>query len=117
VLNRLRWDPALHASNFIIGYLERFSGLQELRADLWIRDSTDEDFIPQHRIKYFKKVTKGNEEIVWDRDERIDLIFGSGLTLISREVPEADKAKESENVVEVENQSVDGGAPLQASAT
>lgn len=44
---------------------------------MWIRESTDEEFIPQHRIKYFKR--EGDGEIVWNRDERIDKIFGTGL--------------------------------------
>ena len=46
--------------------------------DLWIRELTDKGFIPQHRIKYFKTVSDGN--IIWDREERIDEVFGSGLT-------------------------------------
>lgn len=45
---------------------------------MWIRETTDEDFIPQHRIKYFKR--NSDTKIVWDREERIDQIFGSGLT-------------------------------------
>jgi hypothetical protein len=45
--------------------------------DLWLRESTEEDFVPQHRIKYFKRTQ--SEEIVWSRDGRIDRIFRSGL--------------------------------------
>lgn len=45
---------------------------------MWVRESTDEDFIPQHRIKYFKRNSDG--EVVWDREGRIDKFFGSGLT-------------------------------------
>lgn len=37
---------------------------------MWVSETSDEDFIPQHRIKYFK----------WDREGRVDKIFGSGLT-------------------------------------
>ena len=40
-------------------------------------DVTDEDFIPQHRIAWFRRDEDGVK--VWDRSERLDLIFGSGL--------------------------------------
>jgi MJ1316 RNA cyclic group end recognition domain len=45
---------------------------------LWVSETSDEDFIPQHRIKYFKRNSDG--EVVWDREGRIDKIFGTGLT-------------------------------------
>jgi hypothetical protein len=69
----------------------------------WIKESTDEEWIPQHRIRYFKRLgdrgegderagVRGDderkEEIVWHRDERIDLIFGSGGSLDCGEVQE-----------------------------
>ncbi|KAF7506898.1 hypothetical protein GJ744_011139 [Endocarpon pusillum] len=78
VLKRLRWDPSLDSANFTIGYLERFAGIMEMPLATWVTETSDEDFIPQHRIKYFKRNTDG--EIVWDREARIDKIFGSGLT-------------------------------------
>jgi uncharacterized protein (UPF0248 family) len=74
----LRWDPGLQKSNFTIGYLERFEGIKEIPVAKWITDTSDEDFIPQHRIKYVKRSSDG--EIMWDREGRIDKIFGSGLT-------------------------------------
>ena len=51
----------------------------------WIRESTDEEWIPQHRIRYFKRVTKVEGpttdqkmevDVVWHRDQRVDKIFG-----------------------------------------
>jgi uncharacterized protein (UPF0248 family) len=74
----MRWDSGLDMENFTIGYLERFEGIKEMPMSKWIRETSDEDFIPQHRIKYFKRSTDG--EVVWDREGRIDKIFGSGLT-------------------------------------
>lgn len=41
----------------------------------WKDEVTDEEFIPQHRVLYFKKA---GGEIVWDRKRRIDKIFLSG---------------------------------------
>ncbi len=77
VLDRIRWDHDMPCEDFVIGYLERFDGIKEMALSLWLDESTEEDFIPQHRIKYFKKA--GTGEVVWDRDGRIDKIFGSGL--------------------------------------
>ncbi|OAG34836.1 hypothetical protein AYO21_10998 [Fonsecaea monophora] len=80
VLKRLQWDTDLDMSRYIIGYLERFAGIKELAATHWISEVTEEDWIPQHRIKYFKRISENGEaEIVWDREKRIDKIFGSGL--------------------------------------
>lgn len=65
----------------MVGYLERFDGIKETPASNWITDVTEEDWIPQHRIKYFKRMDEfGNSEVVWDRDQRIDRIFGSGMS-------------------------------------
>ncbi|KAI4634436.1 hypothetical protein J4E83_001754 [Alternaria metachromatica] len=81
VLNRLRWDPSLDPSDYIIGYEDRFLGAKETGLEKWKTEQTDEEFIPQHRILYFKK--KGGEDgrgdVVWERATRIDKIFGSGL--------------------------------------
>ena len=79
VLNRLRWEPGIDISQYAVGYLDRFGGCLELPAARWIRDSTEEEWVPQHRIRYFKRVIEGREEVVWDRDERIDKVFGSGV--------------------------------------
>ncbi|KNG52715.1 duf455 domain-containing protein [Stemphylium lycopersici] len=74
VLNRLRWDPSLDPSDYIIGYEDRFLGAKETGLEKWKTEQTDEEFIPQHRILYFKK--KGGDggaaDIVWERATRID---------------------------------------------
>lgn len=80
VLNRLRWDPSLDPSDYIIGYEDRFLGAKETGLERWKTEQTDEEFIPQHRILYFKKRGEdGGAEVVWERATRIDKIFGSGL--------------------------------------
>ncbi|KAF1839782.1 hypothetical protein BDW02DRAFT_10529 [Decorospora gaudefroyi] len=81
VLNRLRWDPSLDPSEYIIGYEDRFLGARETGLEKWKTEQTDEEFIPQHRILYFKKKggNDGDAEIVWERATRIDRVFGSGL--------------------------------------
>ncbi|KAL3480348.1 hypothetical protein BJX99DRAFT_27871 [Aspergillus californicus] len=76
ILNRLVWDESYDSTDFIIGYEDRFEGRLEASMNSWKRDSTDEEFIPQHRILYIKR--KSDSEIVWDRRRRIDKIFRSG---------------------------------------
>lgn len=78
ILNRLRWDPSFHGAEYIIGYEDRFLGAKEIPLDRWKSEQTDEEFIPQHRILYFKR--KADGKVVWDRETRRDEIFGSGAS-------------------------------------
>lgn len=79
MLNRLQWDRQIDISRYLVGYLERFGGLKETPASTWVTEVTEEEWIPQHRIKYFKRVDEdGSSEIVWDRDAKVDKIFGGG---------------------------------------
>ncbi|TQV96620.1 hypothetical protein V2A60_002993 [Cordyceps javanica] len=77
VLHRLRWDTALDAADFIVGFEDRFAGAQEKALAQWKTEQTDEEFIPQHRILYFKRRSDGR--VVWERKTRVDRIFGSGV--------------------------------------
>jgi uncharacterized protein (UPF0248 family) len=76
ILNRLRWDPNLDSSDYIVGYEDRFLGTREMALDRWKTEQTDEEFIPQHRIVHFKRKSDG--VVVWERETRRDEIFGSG---------------------------------------
>ena len=79
VLHRLRWDPSLDPANYIVGYEDRFLGAKETNLEKWKTEQTDEEFIPQHRILYFKRRGgDGDAEVVWERATRIDKLFGSG---------------------------------------
>ena len=50
----------------------------EMKAEDWKGgDVTDEEFIPQHRILYFRRASDGVR--VWDRKRRLDVVFGSGV--------------------------------------
>jgi uncharacterized protein (UPF0248 family)/2'-5' RNA ligase len=77
VLNRLRWDPGMDSGDFIVGYEDRFVGAMEKALDTWKSEQTDEEFIPQHRILYFKRKSDG--VVVWERRTRKDEVFGSGV--------------------------------------
>ncbi|CAJ2502085.1 Uu.00g049380.m01.CDS01 [Anthostomella pinea] len=77
VINRIRWDPAMDSGDYIVGYEDRFLGVRERAIDDWKAEQTDEEFIPQHRILYFKHRSDG--AVVWDRKGRRDAVFGSGF--------------------------------------
>lgn len=78
VINRIQWDEKLHPEDFVIGYLDRFLGVIEnsFSSFDW-EDVTSVDpsilSIPRHRIQYFKY----HDEIVWDKNKRLDCVFGS----------------------------------------
>ncbi|KAK4166025.1 nuclear poly(A) polymerase 1 [Cladorrhinum sp. PSN259] len=73
VINRIRWDASHDSGDFVVGYEDRFLGAQEKELDEWKGEQTDEEFIPQHRILYFKRKSDGR--VVWDRRTRWDEVF------------------------------------------
>ncbi|KAK7702487.1 hypothetical protein SLS57_011357 [Botryosphaeria dothidea] len=77
VLDRLRWDESLGGTAaYVVGYRDRFDGVLELSLDRWVAESTAEEWIPLHRVSYVKRHRDGT--LVWWREGRLDLIFGSG---------------------------------------
>ncbi|KAK2910153.1 leukocyte receptor cluster member 9 isoform X2 [Channa argus] len=85
VISRILWDPLVSASEFVVGYLDRFLGVLERPfCDFnWETNPCDCDYsaelaLPRHRIQYF--TYRGHR--VWDRHSRTDRVFGStGQTL------------------------------------
>lgn len=80
VLNRLRYDSRYKIDEFVVGYKDRHTlRIMEKPAAEWAKDTTDEEFIPEHRIEYFKQYSPGgNQEILWDKSSRLDRIFQHG---------------------------------------
>jgi uncharacterized protein (UPF0248 family) len=78
VLSRLRWDTNIDIDDYIVGYDDRFLGEREMPVAQWKAELTDEAFIPGHRILYFRRKSDGVK--VWDRERRVDLVFGSGVS-------------------------------------
>ncbi|PYH49393.1 DUF504 domain-containing protein, partial [Aspergillus saccharolyticus JOP 1030-1] len=76
VISRIIWDPDFDREDFVIVYEDRFEGRLEASFNTWKRDTTHEEFIPQHRILHIKRRSDG--EVVWDRRRRIDKVFLSG---------------------------------------
>ena len=71
-LSRLRWDPAHTPYHYEVGYLDRFEGLLWLPLEQWGKETEDEEFIPEHRIRILRRVDKqGTGSVVWDREKRI----------------------------------------------
>ncbi|KAF3909976.1 hypothetical protein ABW20_dc0108024 [Dactylellina cionopaga] len=76
VFNRIKWDNKYDAASYVIGYEDRFRGVLEIGVDKWKTEMSDEEFVPMHRVVYFRDRKTG--EVVWDREKRVDRIFGSG---------------------------------------
>lgn len=78
VINRILWDGELERDQFLVGYIDRFTGLQEkyFTAFSW-EDIASVDYnvlaVPKHRIQYFKY----KDMKVWDKNQRLDNVFGS----------------------------------------
>lgn len=104
VLSRIRHDHTLQEEDFIVGYSDRHTDVKELPVTLWKGDVTDEEFIPQHRILYFRRKADGVK--VWDRAERLDLVFGSGKGA-SSEATQMD-IREQKTVTEDKHDSTNG---------
>ncbi|CAI7600067.1 unnamed protein product [Penicillium glandicola] len=80
IINRITWDSAFERNNYVIGFIDRFEGQLEITMGSWKKETTDEEFIPQHRVLYIRHT---NGEMVWDRRRRIDKIFLSGNSAFS----------------------------------
>lgn len=74
IFQRIKWDEKIDKSQVSIGYLDRFLGIKEIRFDEFKGVHEDKEGVPLHRIRYFKI----NDRIVWDREQKIDLLSGSG---------------------------------------
>ena len=76
VLHRIEWNPEVfNSADILIGYLDRHDGVLEIDFLVWEKEQTAEEFIPLHRIRFFK--SKSNGEFLWHREMRIDSIFNS----------------------------------------
>jgi hypothetical protein len=58
--------------DYEVGYLDRFEGLMWLPLEQWGKETEDEEFIPEHRIRILRRIEKqGVSSVVWDREKRI----------------------------------------------
>ncbi|CAL8290385.1 unnamed protein product [Merluccius merluccius] len=80
VISRILWDTPVEAAHFVVGYVDRFLGMLErpFSEFNWDVDPCDCNYsselaLPRHRIQYF--AFRGHR--VWDRNSRMDRVFGS----------------------------------------
>ncbi|MEV4133876.1 RNA repair domain-containing protein [Dactylosporangium sp. NPDC049742] len=66
VVSRIRYDPAIDARRFVIGYEERGAGIRESPLPAFVAGSD----VPWHRVRY----VRAGDTVVWDRQARIDLV-------------------------------------------
>lgn len=72
VLSRLRWDPLHAPHDYEVGYLDRFEGLKWMPLEKWGREVEEEDFVPEHRIRVFRRLEAGGaRKVVWEREGRV----------------------------------------------
>lgn len=91
ILSRIRHDASLDEAEFVVGYHDRHApDVIEMDVSAWKGggDFTDEEWIPQHRILYFRKKDDVDGRKVWDRATRLDRLFGSGVVVADQ--PEKD---------------------------
>jgi poly(A) polymerase len=70
--DRIQWDPSLDERAFVVVYEERFTGRRPREFTGFPTDGE----IPWHRVWEYRV----DELVVWSREGRIDLLFGSGDT-------------------------------------
>ena len=84
VLNCLKHDAKYNIDEYVVEYHDRHAEkLKKKPASEWILETTDDGFIPRHRIRYITRCSQAGRKVVWDRENKIDLITGSGRTTIS----------------------------------
>ena len=70
VYHRLKWGGGFPSHRILIGYMDRIEGMKEMAYPRFRPGGR----IPWNRVWYFKL----DKKILWDREKRIDLVFGSG---------------------------------------
>jgi uncharacterized protein (UPF0248 family) len=99
VLRRIRWDASLTSHDFSILYYDRVEDeVLEVPFDapntsIKGKATTMIDALPEHRIKGIKY----KEQVVWDRDRRLDLVFsGPGIARVMESYDEWKQARDAE---------------------
>lgn len=72
IYDRLKWDHAIPTESVWIGYEDRMAGIREIP----FADFRPGGRIPWDRLQYFRL----DEQRIWDRQTRLDRVFGSGDT-------------------------------------
>ncbi|XP_043971851.1 leukocyte receptor cluster member 9 [Gambusia affinis] len=107
VISRILWDTSVDASEFVVGYVDRFLGVLERPfCDFnWDTNPCDCDYttelaLPRHRIQYF--AYRGHR--VWDRHSRTDRVFGSTGQSLAPPFGKEEEVKDGSRVKDPEQQ-------------
>ena len=91
VLAKIIHDSRYDASKFVVGYLDRHNSKTFLEKGVneWTKETTHEEFIPQHRIEYFRSTEPGTplRGVVWARKAKYDALFKSGFSDMFPSIP------------------------------
>jgi uncharacterized protein (UPF0248 family) len=68
VLNRMKFDSQYNTEDFVVGYIDRKAGILEKSVEEW------GDFGQEELMAYIRNVK--DDEIVWDKARKVDLVFG-----------------------------------------
>ncbi|KAM4736240.1 leukocyte receptor cluster member 9 isoform 2-T3 [Anableps anableps] len=107
VISRILWDTSVDASEFVVGYVDRFLGVLERPfCDFnWDTNPCDCDYttelaLPRHRIQYF--AYRGHR--IWDRHSRTDRVFGSTGQSLAPPFGKEEEVKEGNNIEDLKQQ-------------
>lgn len=107
VISRILWDTSVDASEFMVGYVDRFLGVLERPfCDFnWDTNPCDCDYttelaLPRHRIQYF--AYRGLR--VWDRHSRTDRVFGSTGQSLAPPFGKEEEVKDGNNNEDLQQQ-------------
>ena len=91
--------------------------MMEMDVSAWkggVADFTDEEWIPQHRIMYFRKKGEEGDRRVWDRATRLDRLFGSGVVPVAAPEGVQEGQQPGEDEADVAGEEPEGGGGVQA---
>ena len=76
IFRSIRGDPSIDSTTFVVHYMDRFLGLMAVPFEEF-----EEGEIPCHRIQRFTRRVDNQEEIVWDRATRVNILGQCTATL------------------------------------
>jgi 2'-5' RNA ligase len=106
VKKRIQWDEMINKDFITVGYIDRFVGLKECQFNMFdwgdiVLADINALAIPEHRIQYFKY----KNEIIWNKETRLDNVFGStGSNITIYDVIERLKDVSNSSLIKIDNE-------------
>jgi len=92
VFNRIKWDNDMKLKSWMLGYEDRFLGLQEISFEEF--PTSD---MPFHRIQYFRDTSEDGSGIIWDKRIKLDAVFNSSFPSNETETINSDSLNDNNN--------------------